>query len=426
LSRTLEYVGLLFAVTAAFAYANHHLLRLPRNSGLLVIALAFSVCLRLVEEAFPAVGLASVIRDKLEHADLGPLLLNVFLGFLLFAGAMNVDAKQLLARKWTVLALSTVGVLLSTLGIAAGMFGIFALCGVPVPFAYCLVFGALISPTDPVTVLNVLSRVNVPQRLQVIIAGESLFNDGIGIALFTIFLDQATSGGVAGDGLVAAGIIEFLRQAVGGVVLGLVAGGLAFAAMRGIDEYNVELMISVALVACTFGLAQSLGVSGPVALVVTGLLMGSIGVKYAVSGTTHDYLQKFWSLTDEMLNALLFMLMGLEFAAIELHASYLAAAALAIPLSLVVRGLSIAAASLPLHLGSPRKLQAVTLLTWGGLRGGISVALALSLPPSPYREELVTVAYGIAIFTMVVQGLSLGRVAAWLYSGRAGIGASEG
>jgi monovalent cation:H+ antiporter, CPA1 family len=305
-------------------------------------------------------------------------------------------------------------VLLSTLAIAAGMFGIFAVCGVPVPFSYCLVFGALISPTDPVTVLGVLSRANVPKRLQAVIAGESLFNDGIGIALFTIFLAQATSSGTTGN-LVLGGAIEFVRQAGGGVLLGLAGGGLAFAAMRGIDEYNVELMISLALVTCTYGVAQSIGVSGPVAMVVAGLLMGSIGVKYAVSGTTHDYLQKFWSVTDELLNALLFMLMGLEFAVIEWRASTIAAAALAIPLALVARGLSIAAASLPLHLGRPNKSQAVALLTWSGLRGGIAVALALSLPASPYREELVTAAYGIAIFTMTVQGLSLGRVARWLY-----------
>ena len=414
MSNKLEYIGLLLAVTAGFAYANHHLLRLPRNSGLLVIALAVSVCLRLAEHAFPSVGLATFIRDRLEQADLGPLLLNVFLGFLLFAGALNVDVNELLVRKWTILALSTVGVLLSTLAIAAGMFGIFALVNAPVPFSYCLVFGALISPTDPVTVLGVLSRANVPKRLQAVIAGESLFNDGIGIALFAIFLDQATSSGTTGN-LVLNGAIEFVRQAGGGVLLGLAAGGLAFAAMRGIDEYNVELMISLALVTCTYGVAQSLGVSGPVAMVVAGLLMGSIGVKYAVSGTTHDYLQKFWSLTDELLNALLFMLMGLEFAAIEWNGSYIAATALAIPLALVARGFSIAAASLPLHLDRPRKSRGVALLTWSGLRGGIAVALALSLPASPYREELVTAAYGIAIFTMVVQGLSLGRLAAWLY-----------
>ncbi|MBV8755198.1 MAG: cation:proton antiporter [Hyphomicrobiales bacterium] len=195
--------------TAAFAYANHHLLRLPRTSGLLVIALAVSMCLRLAEQAFPSIGLATLSRDSLEQAELGPLLLNIFLGFLLFAGALNVDVNELLRRKWTILALSTVGVLLSTLAIAGGMFGIFAVYGVPVPFSYCLVFGALTSRTDPV--LGVLSRANVPKRLQAVIAGESLFNDGIGIALFTIFLEQAESSGTTGN-LVLGGAIEFVRQ----------------------------------------------------------------------------------------------------------------------------------------------------------------------------------------------------------------------
>ena len=184
----LEYVALLFAVTAGFAYANHYVLRLPRNSGLLVIALAASLCLRLVEFEFPSIGLATLLRDNLAKADFSSLLLNGFLGFLLFAGALNVDVRELLGRKWTILALSTVGVLLSTFAMAAGIFGIFRLVGVDVPFSYCLVFGALISPTDPVTVLNILGRLGVPAQLRAIIGGESLFNDGMGIVLYAIFL----------------------------------------------------------------------------------------------------------------------------------------------------------------------------------------------------------------------------------------------
>jgi CPA1 family monovalent cation:H+ antiporter len=424
----LEYVALLFAVTAGFAYSNHYLLRLPRNSGLLVIALAASLCLRLVEYAFPEVGLATLLRHGLDQANLGPLLLNGFLGFLLFAGALEVDFKELLGRKWTILALATAGVLLSTFAMAAGMFGIFRLLRIDVPIGYCLVFGALISPTDPVTVLGAVRKLGVPIPLRAVIGGESLFNDGIGIVLYTIFLHQAMTGGEPGLGTLGGlltfiepgpntlGVFyEFMREAGGGALLGLAAGGLAFTAMRGIDEYNIELMISLALVTGTFGIAQSLGVSGPVAVVVAGLLMGSIGVQYAVSGATHDYLQKFWKLVDELLNAFLFMLIGLEFAAIDLRWTFVAAAGLAIPLSLAVRSLSITIASLPLNIGTPHKLRGIALLTWSGLRGGISVALALSLPESPYREALVTACYGVVIFTMVVQGLSLERVTARLY-----------
>lgn len=296
----LEYAALLFAVTAGFAYANHYLLRLPRNAGLLIIALAASLCLRLIEYVFPSIGLATLLREELDRANFGPVLLNGFLGFLLFAGALDVDVRELFQRKWTILVLSTVGVLLSTLAMAAGMFCIFRLVGVDVPLSYCLVFGALISPTDPVTVLGVLRRLRVPTPLQSIIGGESLFNDGIGIVLYAIFLQQALTGGEAGI-TVPAILLDFMREAGGGALLGLMAGGLALAAMRGIDEYNIELLISLALVSGTYGIAQTLGVSGPVAAVVAGLLMGSIGVRYAVSGATHEYLRKFWSLTDELL-----------------------------------------------------------------------------------------------------------------------------
>jgi CPA1 family monovalent cation:H+ antiporter len=411
---TLEYIALLLTVTAGFAYANHYLLKLPRNSGLLILALAAALITRLIEYEIPGIGFAAALRHDLAKADFGALLLKGFLGFLLFAGALDVDVRLLLARKWTILALATVGVAISTFAMAAGVYAIFRLVNIDLPIAYCLVFGALISPTDPVTVGDVLRRLGIPGALQGIIAGESLFNDGIGIVLFTIFLAQATSGANA-DVTVGHAVIEFAREAGGGALLGAATGGLAFAALRGIDEYNVELMISLALAAGTFGVAESLGVSGPVAVVVAGLIMGSVGVRYAVSRRTHDYLRNFWSMTDELLNAILFLLIGLEFTAIELHWSYMIAAGLMVPLSLAARGFSIAVASLPLNLHAPNKLRAIALLTWSGLRGGISVALVLSLPTSVYREPLVTACYAVVIFTMVVQGLSLDRIAGRLY-----------
>lgn len=409
----LEYIAVLLAVTAAFAYANHYLVGLPRNSGLLVIALMASLVLRLIEWQFPQIGLNTALAKGMEQLDFGSLLLNGFLGPLLFAGALDVDLESLLSRKWTILALATVGVLVSTIGMAAGMYGAFRLVGIAMPVGYCLVFGALISPTDPVTVLNVLRRLGVPQRLQAIIGGESLFNDGLSIVLYTIFLQAALSASTTPT--TVSVLLAFLREAGGGVLLGLATGGLAFLAMRGIDEYGIELMISLALVTGTYGFAESVGVSGPVSVVVAGLLMGSVGVRYAVSGTTHDYLSKFWSLIEHLLNALLFMLIGLQFAAIDLQWSFIAAAGLAVVLSLVVRGVSILLASLPLNLHAPNKLRAISLLTWSGLRGGVSVALVLSLPASPYRPALVTACYGVAIFTMIVQGLTLQPVAAHLY-----------
>lgn len=299
----LDTIAALLTVAATFAYLNHYVLKLPTNSGLLVIALGLSLSLRLVERAFPHMEVGKLLRQALDQADFGSLLLNGFLGFLLFSGALEVDLDNLLARRWTILALATVGVLLSTAGIAGGMFAIYRIVGLDVPLSYCFVLGALLSPTDPVTVLGVLRRLGIPAPLQAVIAGESLFNDGAGIVLYTIALGHAASGG--GATLSATGtLLAFVREAGGGALLGLITGGLAFAATRGIDEYRTELMISLALVTGTYGLAQTLGVSGPVAVVIAGLLMGSIGIRYAVSDVTHDYLQKFWTMTDTLLNAI--------------------------------------------------------------------------------------------------------------------------
>lgn len=411
---TLDYVALLLAATAGFAYLNHYVLGLPHNSGLLVIAFVVSLAMRAIDYAYPALDLSGTLRHGLDRIDFASLLLNGFLGFLLFAGALDVKVENLLSRKGTILALATVGVLLSTFMMAGGMWGIFHLVGIAMPFDYCVVFGALISPTDPITVLSVLRGLGVPSGLRAVIAGESMFNDGIGIVLYAIFLQQATGSG-AGELTAGSLMLDFVREAGGGLGLGLVTGGLAFLATRGIDEYNIELIISLTLVTGTYGLAQTLGVSGPVAVVVAGLIMGSVGARYAVSGTTRNYLSKFWSLIDEVLNALLFLLIGLEFAAIQLERPYLIAAGLAIPLALAVRAASAAVPAVPLNLAAPYKPRAVMLLTWSGLRGGVSVSLALSLPASDYREPLLTACYGIVIFTMVVQGLSLGRVAARLY-----------
>jgi Na+:H+ antiporter len=351
----------------------------------------------------------------LEEVDFAPLLLNGVLAFLLFAGAVEVALRPLVERRWTVLALSTVSVGLSTALIGVGAWAVFQVMRLPIPLYYCLAFGALISPTDPVTVLGVLRHSKVPDGLRAVISGESLFNDGIGIVLFGMCMEAALAG--PGRDLPSAGawLLDFARESVGGMALGGLTGGLAYLAMRGIDEYGIELIISLTLVTATYGLAGTISVSGPVAVVVAGLIMGSVGKQYAVSETTHDYLSKFWSLVDQVLNALLYLLVGLQFAVISLDWRSAWAALATIALVLLARAISVAVPGVPLNLQAPHKLRAISIITWSGLRGGISLALALSIPHGAYRDPLITVTYAVVVFTMVVQGLSLSRLAGALY-----------
>jgi CPA1 family monovalent cation:H+ antiporter len=409
----LDQAALLLGVTAVLSYINHYVLRLPRNIGLLVLALVMVIVLRVGDAVVPGLALGDALRKTIEGAEFAPLLLNGVLGFLLFAGATKVEFAPLARRKWTILALATVGVLLATGLVGVSMWLLFGALGTPVPLFYCLAFGALIAPTDPVTVLGQLERTAVPEGLRAIIAGESLFNDGIGIVLYSLCVSAAAAG--HDQATLGVWAYEFLREAGGGLCLGLGAGGLAFLATRGIDEYGTELVISLALVSGTYGVANTVGVSGPVAVVVAGLIMGNVGVRYAVSETTHDYLEKFWSLVDEVLNALLYLLVGLEFVAVTLDQGAVETALAATIIVLLARLVSVSVPSIPLNIAAANKFRAVTVITWSGLRGGISLALALSLPASPFRPALITATYAVVIFTMLLQGLSLHRLVTALY-----------
>jgi CPA1 family monovalent cation:H+ antiporter len=404
-----DLLALLLLLAALFGYFNHRFIGLPLTVGLLLMALGLAILLIAADAAAPQLGLKLAIRGLLAGVNFPVALLNGFLSFLLFAGALEVDFAELFARKWTVLALATLGTLLSTALIAAALSGVSAALGIGIPLAWSLVFGALISPTDPVAVLLVLRRVGIPQYLQAIIAGESLFNDGIGVVLFSLLLSLATGSAGGGHGAVAiAG--EFLLSAVGGGLLGLALGYVAFVLLRGVDDYNVELIISLALVTGTYSLAGMIGVSGPVAVVVAGILIGNHGMQ-AMSELTRQHLKTFWLLVDDTLNALLFLLIGLEIAAIDLAGRALAATAIMIPVVLAARWLSVTASALPLNLRLPGRFGSFVVLTWGGLRGGISVALALSLPSTAYKDTMLTIGYGIVVFSIVIQGLTLERVA---------------
>lgn len=409
-----ELAAILFALTAAVGYLNYRLLRLPQSIALVAVALFASLSMIGLDRLLPGLGLRHILTTMVGRVDLAGVLLDGALSFLLFAGALHMDLRDLLGRKWTILILATAGVALSAALIGVGMHAVFGLVGIAVPLMYCFAFGALISPTDPVAVLDLFRGIKVPRNLQTIVAGESLFNDGMSVVLFTVLASAAG----AGKGAVAPlGIfLDFLREGGGAIILGLATGYAAFLAIRGVDDYTLELMITIALVTATYTVAQRIGVSGPVAVVVAGLIIGTHGARYAMSERSRTALRRFWSFVDEMLNSLLFLLIGFEVVTVEFSTGALFAAGLAIPLVLAVRLVSVTLPSLPLHLNAPRKWAALATLTWGGLRGGISVALALSLPQSPVKQLLVTACYAVVVFTILVQGLTMRPLARRLFA----------
>ncbi|WP_413989069.1 cation:proton antiporter [Labrys okinawensis] len=407
-----DLLSLLLTLSAALAYLNYRLLKLPLTVGLLVGAAAGTLALIAIDAILPQLGLKLQIRSLVEAVDFPATLLNGFLAFLLFAGALQVNSADMFARKWTILALATLATVLSAGLIGAALLGVSMLFGLAIPLAWCLVFGALISPTDPVSVLDALTRVGISRHLQATVAGESLFNDGVGVVLFTLMLSLATSQQLVDFGAGRVGAL-FLIEAVGGGLLGLALGYAAFLLMRQVDDYNVELIFSLALASGTYSAAGLLGVSGPIAVVVAGILIGKHGVDKAMSQNTRQHLTTFWHLIEGILNAVLFVMIGLEIAAIDLDIRTIAALTLMIPAVLVIRWLSVTASALPLNLRLPRarRYGSLLILTWGGLRGGLSVAMALSLPTNPSKAAILTITYGIVVFSIVVQGLTLERFA---------------
>lgn len=400
-----DAAAILIVLAAALGYVNHRFFRLPSSVGLTIMGAVASLFVLGIDRILPASDVASRVAGFLSDIDFHETLMNGMLSFLLFAGALHVDWSDMRRGRWPILILSTVGVLLSTTIVGFGFFLLSQMLGLQVPLLWCFVFGALISPTDPVAVMGVLKRASVPPTLQATVAGESLFNDGVGVVVFTIIVAAAAGSGHFSFGHAAE---AFLFEAGGGVLLGLAVGYLGFVAMRSIDEYGLEVMISLAMVMGGYSLAQSLHVSGPVAMAVAGLLIGNAGVALAMSDTTRDYLLKFWALIDELLNAVLFLLIGLEVIAISPHPMLIAAGLAAIPLVLAARVISVGAPLGAMRPWLSMGRLAVPTLVWGGLRGGISIALALSLPEGPARTSILTVTYMVVLFSVIVQGGTVG------------------
>ncbi len=399
---TFEVVAVLISLTAIFGYINYRWIKLPPTIGLMSLALLGSALLLVLSRA-QLIDLTHVTAFVMA-IDFDSTLLNGILGALLFAGALHVDLEQLREERVLILVLSTAGVALSTGLVGGGVFYLTALLGIDVPLPWCFVFGALISPTDPIAVGAILRKAGVPKRLEVTITGESLFNDGVGVVVFLVLV------GVAGGGesLTVAHVTQlFVVEAVGGCVFGLALGWITNRLLSRVDEYQVEILLTLAVTTGGFVLANRLHVSGALAMVVTGLMVGSSGRAFAMSETTQARLDDFWELVDEFLNAMLFVLMGIEVVIIEFTGASALAGLLVIPVVLLARFISAGVPLALIHLHTPSAQGALPILTWSGLRGGISVALALSLPASGARSTLVTMTYIVVCFSILVQGLTV-------------------
>jgi CPA1 family monovalent cation:H+ antiporter len=398
-----EIIAILLTLSAVFSFINYRFLKLPNTIGLMLIGLLFSLLLISVSWFYPASKHWAV--EMLIQIDFDETLLHGMLSFLLFAGALHVNINDLRDQYRIILGLATAGVVLSTFIVGILSWGMLNLLGFNISFIYCLLFGALISPTDPIAVLGILKKAGAPKSLETKIVGESLFNDGVGVVIFLILLEIATSGHEMSAARV---VMLFVQEAIGGGLLGLGTGMLAYWMLKQVDNYQVEILITLGLATGGYALAEALHLSAPIAIVVAGLFIGNHGRSFAMSEDTRQNLDTFWELADEVLNAVLFLLIGLEVMVLSYNWMSLAGALLAVIIVLSARLLSV---SVPIQLlkrfrsFSP---HVVKILTWGGLRGGISIALALSLPAGSERDVLLAISYGVVVFSILVQGLSIG------------------
>jgi Na+:H+ antiporter len=403
----IEIAAVLVTLSAVLGYLNHRYTRLPPTIGLMVMSLVASLAVVGLGELFPALGIANAVRGFVGDIDFHKTVMDGMLSLLLFAGALHVNLDDLLESRWAIASLATGGVVIST--VVVGLLAFFALgaVGHPVALVWCFVFGALISPTDPIAVLGILKTAGASRTLTAKITGESLFNDGVGVVAFIALLHVASSG----EGFHGAQVARlFVEEVAGGAALGLAAGYLTYRALKGIDHFPLEVLLTLALTLGTYALAGHLHVSGPIAVVVAGLLIGNRGTRFAMSAATTEHVENFWTLIDEILNAVLFLLVGLEVIAVSLDATHLLAGLLLIPICLAARLVSVAVPIFLLGLRRSYGRGTIPVLTWAGLKGGISIALCLSLPPVDDKPLLVACTYMVVVFSMVVQGLTVVRL----------------
>lgn len=398
---------ILVLLSGIFGYINVRFLKLPNTIGLMIITIVFTLIVIALSYVDPT--LLNFEKEIIAKIDFREVLLDEMLSFLLFAGALHTNFNQLKIQRWPVLAFATLGVITSTFLVGISMYYILQLIGMQVEFIYCLLFGALISPTDPIAVLGILKSTNAPKKLETKIVGESLFNDGVGVVVFlTIF--QIASFGTANIEATDV-LLLFGKEVIGGIALGLILGWITYRLLKSIDDYDIEVIITLAAVMGGTVLAQKLHLSAPLAMVTAGLIVGNDTVRgTAMSETTERYVDKFWELIDILLNAVLFVLIGMEMLVLVIEGNYIVAGLLAIPVVLACRFVSLL---IPINFFK-KKLDFVPntnlIMTWGGLRGGISIALALGLTTEMHRELFLVVTYAVVIFSIIVQGLTVGKL----------------
>ena len=380
---------------------------MPATIGIMIFALLMSLFFIGLGNLYPQFSDRAV--ELINVLDFHKILMKMMLSFLLFAGAIHINAQSLKREALPILTFSTVGTILSTFIVGGLMFLVFKLFYLPIGFIYCLLFGALISPTDPIAVLGILRHAKIPATLELKICGESLFNDGIAVVIFISILEIA----VGGNGHLSYTDVSllFLREAVGGLLFGALLGYIGYRAMRSVDNYQLEVLITLAIVMGGYALADLLGVSGPLAMVVAGIITGNVGKGLVMRDITMDYVTKFWEMIDEILNSFLFLLIGFEMLVIKWSPQLVGIGVITIFIVLMARWISVAVPVFFLRFKNTFEKNAIPILTWGGLRGGISVALALSLPNEMFKDEFVVITYVVVVFSILVQGLTIGKLA---------------
>ena len=407
----LELPAIILVFVSVFGFINHKYLQLPLTVGLVLIALISGLGVIFLEAIIPSLTISDTIRVWLDEIDFNRTLMNGMLSFLLFAGALHVDLNSLMKAKLHVSILATFGVILSTFINGTFFFYLTQLFGFNIEYIYCLIFGVIVTPTDPVAVLGLLKRLKVPKRLEAIIGGESLFNDGVAVVIFSVLVTIAfgSATGHGGHGAMDANAILglFVKEAFGGALLGIIAGYLTFLLLRSMDDYVLEVIATLALVMGAYSIALNLHLSGPIAMVVAGVFIGNTGRQFAMSEKTREHVTEFWHLIDEILNAALFVLIGFEVIVLSADFNILSLSIICVIIAVLAR---LIAVSLPLNLLNPiiaKEKGEILILTWAGLRGGISIALALSLPESEIKPIILTATYSVVVFSILIQGLTI-------------------